>query len=150
MVIIIGTEVELMKKNVIFAILAVVVFVIIAIFSVPKINTRTWQLVFAHKQDPYITVAHKAGMELSDASFYGASQEIDLILEARKGKITITDNTNNKTYTGSYRRSNRRSNLFRKDSYSVIIEGVEGTANISSNSTMFVSIGDYYLDFAVK
>ena len=138
------------KKNIMFAVLAVIVLVTIAVLSVPKINTRTWQLAFAHKQDPYITVAHKAGMEFSDGSFHGASQEIDLILKARGGKITITDNTNNKTYTGSYKRSNRWRSLFSKDSYSIIIEGVEGTANISSHSTMFVSIGDYYLDFAVK
>ena len=138
------------NKNIIFMIAAIIILVAVAVLSVPKINTRTWQLVFASKKEPYITVAHKAGMELSDASFYGASQEIDLILEAGGGKITITDNTNNKTYIGSYKRSNRWRSLFRKDSYSVIIEGVEGTANISSNSTMFVLIGDYYLDFAVK
>jgi len=140
----------LKNKNIIFMIAAIIILVAVAVLSVPKINTRTWQLVFASKKEPYITVAHKAGMELSDASFHGASQEIDLILEASGGKITITDNTNNKTYTGSYKRSNRWRSLFRKDSYSVIIEGVEGTANISSHSTMFVSIGDYYLDFAVK
>ena len=83
------------KKNIIFAVLVVVILVAVAVLSVPKINTRTWQLVFASKKEPYITVAHKAGMELSDASFHGASQEIDLILEAGGGKITITDKKNN-------------------------------------------------------
>ena len=37
-------------------------------------------------------------------------------------------------------------------SYTVVINGIEGTANISSKlgRTLFVSIGDYYLHFDVK
>ncbi|MBQ9087036.1 MAG: hypothetical protein IJY47_07620 [Clostridia bacterium] len=82
------------------------------------------------------------------------SKSIELICEAEDGKLVLTDQTNGKTYEGTYKIISHGIRNFRikRDSYTVVIDGVEGTANISSgnNRTLFVSIGGYYLDFVVE
>ena len=122
------------------------------IFAKPAIETRTWVLSMAQKANPFSVVAHKNGYDFSDedSEIFAFSKEIELICTASDGKLIITDKTNNKTYEGTYKVTSW--GKFIKKSYAVVIDGKEGTANISSefNRTLFISVGGYYLNFEVQ
>ena len=80
---------------------------------------------------------------------------VDLTLTAKEGEITITDVTNDKTYTGTY-------NVIKKTSketdYEVIIDGVSGFATASETKyyddsevpTLPINLGDYCVYFTPK
>ena len=80
---------------------------------------------------------------------------VDLTLTAKEGEITITDVTNDKTYTGTY-------NVIKKTSketdYEVIIDGVSGFATASETKyyddsevpTLPINLGDYCVYFIPK
>ena len=87
------------------------------------------------------------------SGLYDVSKPIELTLEANDGKFLLIDNTNGKTYEGTYEAASGRFGKFRaftKKSYTVVIDGLQGTASFSSNRTLFVSIGGYYLNFEIK
>ncbi len=140
------------KKYVFIPILVILCIILYAVFAKPAIETRTWVLSVAQKTEPLSVVAHKVGYDFSDvdSNLFAFSKEIDLVCVAKNGKLIITDNTNDKTYEGTYKVTSW--GRFSGQSYAVVIEGKEGTANISSefNRTLFVSIGDYYLNFEVQ
>lgn len=80
------------------------------------------------------------------------AKQIELLCEAKDGKLTLTDRTNGNTYTGTYQRS--------KDSpqgviYEVTMEGQEGYAAVgmtayqdgSQEPTLIFNLGDYAVNF---
>lgn len=121
--------------------------IIFLILSIPSIEKRTWVLSYAQQaQSPCFVVAHGEDYNVSniDDSMFEFSKPIELICEAKDGKLVLTDKTNGKTYEGTYTTSS-----LRKRNYKVVIDGLEGTANISSvaNRTLIISIGGYLLNF---
>ena len=75
---------------------------------------------------------------------------IELTCEAEDGKLVLTDVSNCKTYEGTYKSIGAFSFFKQFKTYEIVIDGVEGTANISSNKTLFVSVGGYSLNFSVE
>jgi len=134
----------------IIVILSMIVYVFVAKHTIEK---RTWVLSYAQQAEPPLfVVAHNDDYNFSDVDspLYKFSKPIELTLEAKDGKLILNDTTNSNTYEGSYKIKSW--GKFTKQRYSIVIDGVEGTANISSNSgrTLFVSVGGYYLHFDVK
>lgn len=127
--------------------------IIFLLLSLPRIENRTWVLSYAKKiEAPYSVVVHGKDFNVSnsDDPIFKFSKPIELICEAKGGKLVLTDKTNGKTYEGTYQRDYGRFGKFRvfaKESYTVVIDGIEGTANFSTNRTLFVSIGGYSLNF---
>lgn len=123
--------------------------ILYVVFARPAIEAHTWVLSFAQQADPFFVVAHNPEYDFSDddSNIFVFSKEIELTCVAKDGKLTLTDKTNGKTYEGTYTVTswNRSSG----QSYAIVINGKKGTANISSrfNRTLFISLGDYYLNF---
>lgn len=124
----------------------------------PIIETHTWVLSYAQQVEPMILVAHNAAYDFSDdeSSFFEPSKPIELICEAKDGKLVLTDKTNGKVYEGTYKITSLggsgRFGTFNGQMYTVVIEGVEGRANISSpdGRMLFMSIDNYALNFWVE
>ncbi len=143
------------KKSIIIFAIAIlcIVIAIFLILTMPSIETHTWILSSAQQADaPHFVVAHNKDYDVSDdeLSLFELSKPIELICEAKNGKLILTDKTNDKTYEGTYSVDSwGRFRAFKGKNYKVIIDGLEGTANISSNfnRTLFISIGGYYLNF---
>lgn len=125
-------------------------------FLKPKIELYTWELSSAQQVGPpFITIAHNKDYDFSDEddTLFKFSKPIELTCVAKNRKLTITDKTNNKVYNGTYKvKSWGRHHT--PQSYEIVIEGIEGTANISNNSlfnrTLFMSIDGYCLNFVIK
>jgi len=120
------------------------------LFSAPTLENRTWVLFTAQKSG--VVVAHHKDYDLLDdtSGLFGASKSTKLICQAKDGKLVLIDKTNNKTYEGTYKNTDGFSLFKQFKTYKVTIDGVEGTANISSNKTLFVSVGGYSLNFSVE
>ena len=141
------------NKYVLITILIIICIIAYAFFAKPTIENRTWVLSYAQQAEPPLfVVAHNDDYSFSDvdSSLYKFSKPIELTLEADDGKLILTDTTNGNIYEGTYKVKSWGKHI--NQSYTVVINGIEGTANISSKlgRTLFVSIGDYYLHFDVK
>lgn len=138
----------------IFAVLFVVLCVVIyAVFSKPAIERHTWVLFSAQQAEPpHFVVAYNQDYNISDydSTLFAFAKPIELTCIAKDGRLTLIDKTNDKTYSGTYKVKSW--SRFSGQKYSIIIDGKEGTANISSrlNRTLFVSLDNYYLQFDVK
>lgn len=125
-----------------------------AVFAKPVIETHTWELFSAQQANsPHFVVAHHHNYTLSDDendTLFKFSKPIELTCVAKSGKLTITDKTNNKTYSGTYKVKSWSKHT--PQSYEIVIEGKKGKANISEqfNRTLFMSIDGYYLHFVIK
>ena len=143
------------KREKLIAILAIAVacaiLVLIFAFVIPNIENRDWVLAYAQKTNPYYrVVAHGVDYDFSNINdpMYSASKPVELTLEANDGNLIITDKTNGKTYTGTYRSSLGVLGFFNK-TYTVEIDGIEGTANLSTRRTLFMSLDGYALTFEI-
>ena len=140
------------KKIVRIALWAVLctAIIIFLLASNPSIENRTWILSYAQQtQSPGLVVAHGTDYHASNMEdpMFQLSKPIELICEAKNGKLVLTDQTNGKTYEGTYTTS-----ALKRRKYKVVIDGLEGTANINSDihHTLNVSIGGYLLHFDAK
>ena len=93
--------------------------------------------------------SHKPGVDLSTDrnDIFSLSKESDLICTAKGGKLTINDQTNGKTYEGTYKATSMLDFAFK--SYDVVIDGKTGVSNSSSSSNrnLIISVGGYLLSF---
>ena len=134
------------------AILGIVISVFL-IAAMPRIEKRTWTLSYAQQAEaPYSVVAHNKDYDFSDdeSGLFAFSKAVELTLEANDGKLMIVDKTNGKTYEGTYTVNSGergRFRTFQNKTYTVVIDGLEGPANFSTNRTLFISIDGYYLYF---
>ena len=86
---------------------------------------------------------------------YPDVQIIEMTLIANDGAITITDVTNNKTYTGTYKVQQKTP---KGTDYEVTIDGVTGYATVAPTEyydgsevpTLPINLGDYSLYFIPK
>ena len=148
---------KLKKFKTLIEVVGTVVFCLsiaaLLLFSAPTLENRTWVLFTAQKADMLnIVVAHDKDYDLSGdtSGLFGASKPIELICQAKDGKLVLIDKTNNKTYEGTYKSIGAFSFFKQFKTYTVVIDGLEGTANISSNKTLFVSVGGYSLNFSLE
>lgn len=142
-----------MKKHLLLLMTVVLCIVVYMIAAKPVIAKGTWVLSLAQQAEPpHSVVAHHKDYDFSneESSLFEFSKPIELICEAKDGKLVLTDKTNGETYEGTYKVKTWKK--FTNQSFTVVIEGVEGVANISSrlDPTLFVSIGDYYLTFDIR
>ena len=147
-----------MKKVITFygiVILCIIVAVIL-IFAMPNLENRTWGLSYAQQAEaPCFVVAHNPDYNFSEdeSGLFDFSKEVELTLEAKDGNLLIVDKTNEKTYEGTYTVNSGgigRFRVFKNKTYAVVINGLEGTANFSTNRILFVSIDGYCLYFEVQ
>ncbi len=86
---------------------------------------------------------------------YPEAEIVDLTLSAKDGTITITDITNDKTYSGTYEVIQQTQKAI---DYEIIIDGVNGYATVSPTEyydgseipTLPINIGGYSLYFIPK
>lgn len=141
------------KKYVSIPIIIILCIIAYAIFAKPTIEKHTWVLSYAQQAEPpLLVVAHNDDYNFSDvdSSLYKFSKPIELTLEADDGKLILTDTTNGNIYEGTYKVKSWGKHI--NQSYTVVINGIEGTANISSKygRTLLISIGDQHLHFETK
>ena len=83
---------------------------------------------------------------------YPDAKIVELTLVAKDGAITITDSTNNKTYTGTYKVKQK---MPKGTDYEVTIEGIAGYATVAPTEyyddsevpTLPINLGEYFLYF---
>lgn len=141
------------KKFVFVPLIVLLCVIVYALVAKPTIAKHTWVLSYAQQAEPpFFVVAHNEDYDFSDvdSSLFEFSQPIELTLEAKDRKLILTDTTNGKTYEGTYKVKSW--NRFANQSYLVFVDGMEGTANVISESgrQLFIAIGDYELYFAIR
>lgn len=117
--------------------------------KVPQIEDYTWVMTSVQSV--------KAGGQAVAYGERGSStletaKQIVLLCRAEEGSLTLIDQTNRKTYTGTYQRSK---NSPQGTIYEVTIEGQEGYAAAamttyqdgSQDPTLIFNLGDYAVNF---
>ena len=133
-----------------------ILFALIAVFltgcsssDVPVLEDHTWVMTTVQSTaDNGQAIAYGSdGQSTLDSAVY-----IDMECKAENGSLTLTDNTNNKTYTGSYELTDQAPDAM---NYKVTIDGKEGIAVIAITTyqdetqtpTFIINLGDYTLNF---
>lgn len=133
-----------------------ILFVLIAAFltgcssnDVPKPEDHTWVMstVQSTAEDGQAVAYGPDGQSTLDSAVY-----IDMECKAKDGILTLTDNTNNKTYTGGYEFFNQDPDA---TNYKVTIDGKEGIAVVAMTTyhdgtqtpTFIINLEDYVLNF---
>ena len=83
---------------------------------------------------------------------YPNATVVDIMLTAKDGVITLTDATNNKTYTGAYKMTEETS---KSATYEIVIDDIEGIATITITEhlgnrlipTLPMNLGEYTVYF---
>ncbi len=90
-----------------------------------KIEDYEWKMrTIMHGEDNQVVVDAVGEYDAA----HPEAKIIDMILTAKDGKITITDNTNNKTYEGTYTVEQKTP---AGTDYKVTIDGKEGYATVA-------------------
>lgn len=118
----------------------------------PKIDEYTW--VMTSVQSIEAGGQAVAYGEKGSSTLEGAKQ-IELVCEAQGGNLTLTDRTNDRTYTGTYQQSQRDS---KSTIYEVSVDGTSGVAvsamttyqDGTQDPTLIFNLGDYTVNFFAK
>lgn len=138
-----------MKKHLL--ILFILIFILTGCGSndIPKIETTVWSMstIQSMENNGEILIYGVDENELPEEATILA-----LTCLAQDGIITLTDQTNNESYTGTYKldESNASSNI-----YSILLENLEGMAVVSlttyhneaETDTLIIRLQDYTLTF---
>lgn len=84
--------------------------------------------------------------------FYPDAKIVDVVLTAKDEKITVVDGTNDKTYSGTYKETEKTPDGI---IYEIVIDGKEGFATVSSTEhyegtdvpTLPINMGEYSVYF---
>lgn len=118
----------------------------------PKIDEYTWVMTSVQSMEAGgQAVAYGEG---GSSTLEGAKQ-IELVCEAQGGNLTLTDRTNDRTYTGTYQQSQRDS---KSTIYEVSVDGTSGVAvaamttyqDGTQDPTLIFNLGDYTVNFFAK
>ena len=115
----------------------------------PKIEAHSW--VMTSVQSMEVGGQAVAYGQRGSSTLEGAKQ-IELLCQAKDGKLTLTDQTNNQTYTGTYQQSQVDPSSIL---YEVEVEGKEGVAvaamttyqDGSQEPTLILNLGDHTVNF---
>lgn len=109
-----------------------------------RIEDREWRMrTVMHTEGESVTVPAVGEVDAA----YPDAKIIDLTLTAKNGTLTVTDATNSKTYTGTYKRIDID---LESDNYEVTIDGETGYATVSvtnyhdgsEEATLLIRCGD--------
>ena len=153
-----GVDMRKIQRNsgIVTGVALFVAVIIFLIFSTFNIERHTWVLSTAQQVEvPPFVVAHHPDRDVSEIPMSEFSKPIELICEAKGGKLILTDKTNEKTYEGTYEISSLgfgKLGFSKGTHYTIVIEGAEGTAIISSSfgREMFMSVDNYSLIFEAE
>lgn len=118
----------------------------------PKIDEYTWVMTSVQSMETdgqAVAYGEKGGSTLEEA------KQIELVCEAQGGNLTLTDRTNDRTYTGTYQESQRDS---KSTIYEVDVDGTNGVAvaamttyqDGTQDPTLIFNLGDYTVNFFAK
>lgn len=118
----------------------------------PKIDEYTWVMTSVQSMEAGGQAV--AYGEKGSSTLEGAKQ-IELVCEAQGGNLTLTDRTNDRTYTGTYQQSQRDS---KSTIYEVDVDGTSGVAvaamttyqDGTQDPTLIFNLGDYTVNFFAK
>lgn len=143
-----------MKKILSTLLLLVFVFTLSACGSnVVSIENYAWKMRTVMSNDIELADSDAIVLAVGEKDeMYPDAKIVDLTLTAKDGKLTITDATNNKTYTGTYSVEKTTSD---GTNYKVTIDGKEGYATVapteyydgSEVSTLPINLGEYSVYF---
>lgn len=117
--------------------------------DVPKIDEYMWEMTSVQsieENGQAVAYGERGHSILADAV------QLDMDCVAENGVLTVTDHTNQITYTGTYRLRNTDP---RAVSYDIVLDGKEGIAvaamttyhDGTQNSTFIINLGDYAINF---
>ena len=118
----------------------------------PTIDEYTWVMTSVQSMDAGgQAVAYGEG----GSSMLEGAKQIELVCEAQGGNLTLTDRTNDRTYTGTYQQSQRDS---KSTIYEVDVDGTSGVAvaamttyqDGTQDPTLIFNLGDYTVNFFAK
>lgn len=118
----------------------------------PKIDEYTWVMTSVQSMEAGgQAVAYGEG----GSSTLEGTKQIELVCEAQGGNLTLTDRTNDRTYTGTYQQSQRDS---KSTIYEVDVDGTSGVAvaamttyqDGTQDPTLIFNLGDYTVNFFAK
>ena len=119
---------------------------------VPTVEDYSWIMTSVQSMDAdgqVIAFGERGSSTLASA------KQVDLTCEAENGNLTLTDQTNDKTYGGTYK-------LTQKDPqssiYEVVVDGKEGMAVVamttyhdgSQDPTFIINLGDYTINLVAE
>lgn len=115
----------------------------------PKIDEYSWIMTSVQSMEAGGQAV--AYGERGSSTLEGAKQ-IELLCEAKDGKLTLTDRTNGNTYTGTYQQSQSDP---KSTIYEVEVDGITGMAAVamttyqdgSQDPTLIFNFGDYAVNF---
>lgn len=118
----------------------------------PKIDEYTWVMTSVQSMEAGGQAV--AYGEKGSSTLEGAKQ-IELVCEAQDGNLTLTDRTNDRTYTGTYQESQRDS---KSTIYEVSVDGTSGVAVVAMTTyqdgtqdpTLIFNLWDYTVNFFAK
>ena len=118
----------------------------------PEIDEYTWVMTSVQSMEAGGQAV--AYGEKGSSTLEGAKQ-IELVCEAQDGNLTLTDRTNDRTYTGTYQQSQRDS---KSTIYEVDVDGTSGVAvaamttyqDGTQDPTLIFNLGDYTVNFFAK
>lgn len=141
-----------MKKYCILFVLIAILLTGCANSDVPKIEDHAWIMstVQSTAEDGQAIAYGPDGQSTLNSAVY-----IDMECKAEDGILTLTDKTNNNTYTGSYELINQDPEAV---NYKVTIDGKEGIAVVAMTTyhdgtqmpTFIINLEDYVLNFFSK
>lgn len=117
--------------------------------KMPKIDAYSWVMTSVQSMDAggqAVAYGERFSSTLEEA------KQVELICEAQGGTLTLTDQTNDRTYTGTYQQSQSD---FKSTIYEVEVEGISGVAvaamttyqDGTQDPTLIFNFGDYAVNF---
>ena len=144
-----------MKKVISLFLMLVLVFALSACSGdVMAIEDYEWKLRTVMKND--IEAAQNEGELVvavgEEDDIYPNAKIVDINLVAKDGTITVTDTTNNKTYSGTYKVQKKTP---KGTDYEVTIDGIKGYATVAPTEyydgsevpTLPINLGEFALYF---
>lgn len=118
----------------------------------PKIDEYTWVMTSVQSME---TGGQAVAYGEGGSSTLEGAKQIELVCEAQGGNLTLTDRTNDRTYTGTYQQSQRDS---KSTIYEVDVDGTSGVAvaamttyqDGTQDPTLIFNLGDYTVNFFAK
>lgn len=120
--------------------------------TVPQIEDHIWQMTSVQSMEANgQAIAYGEG----DTSTLDTAKQIALICTAEDGILTLSDETNHKTYTVTY---NLKGMDPRSANYEVTVDGAEGLAVVamtayhdgSQEPTFIINLYDYAVNFSAQ
>ena len=140
-----------MKKIILLLVLAIFLLFLIGCRNdhVPRIEEYNWVMTSVQSMDAdgrVIAFGERGSSTLSSAKL------VELTCTAENGQITLIDQTNSKTYVGTYKRTQTDPS---SSIYEVVVNGKEGHAVVAMTSyhdgsqepTLIIDFGEYTINF---